>query len=319
VAAVLVLVGSFFVASAMFKGSDAGGSQINAPTLTGRTFDDATATAHNTSSKLTVTKGEAIPCGTVAKDLVCQQSPAAGTKMSQSGTITVQLSSGPGQSPVPSVTGQPSATATKALTDAGFQVGSPQYASDDTVPQDSVISQNPPAGTKADPGTTVTLTISQGPNKSGVPNVVGQTVDVATSTLEQAGFTVDASKTVPSTDPTKPVGTVATQNPPANAKQPKGAKITLTVYAAPTKTQIPDLSNRTVKDATAALKAAGFTAWTFSGPSDDKALVVTTSPGPNQLVDPNTNIQITTRPGDTKGTGGTIGFPPIGGATGQTP
>ncbi|MFE0463124.1 Stk1 family PASTA domain-containing Ser/Thr kinase [Kitasatospora sp. NPDC058965] len=314
VAAVLVLVGSFFVASAMFKGGS-GASQIAAPTLTGRSFDDATATAHNTGGKLTVAKGQAIPCGTVAKDLVCQQNPAAGTKMADNGTITVQLSSGPGQSPVPGVTGQPSAAATKALTDAGFQVGAPQYASDDTVPQDSVISQNPPAGTKADPGTTVTLTISQGPNKSGVPNVVGQTVDVATSTLTDAGFTVDSSKTTPTTDPTKPAGTVASQNPPANSKQPKGSKITLTVYAAPTKAQIPDVSNRTVKDATAALKAAGFTAWTFNGPSDDKAVVVTTNPGPNQLVDPNTNIQITTKPGDTKGAGGTIGFPPIGGQT----
>ncbi|WP_035847203.1 Stk1 family PASTA domain-containing Ser/Thr kinase [Kitasatospora azatica] len=320
VAAVLVLVGSFFVASAMFKGGGGNStSQVNVPTLTGKSLDDATAAAHNVSTKLTVVKGEATTCANVAKDLVCQQSPAAGTKVAENGTITVQLSSGPGQSPVPSVTGQGKDAATKALTDAGFTVGSPQYASDDTVPLDSVISQNPPGGTKADPGSPVTLTISQGPAKQNVPGVVGQTTDVATGTLTEAGFAVDSSKTTPSTNPSQVVGTVAAQNPPANAKAAKGAKITLTVYAPPAKAQVPDVTNKTVKEATAALKAAGFTAWTFSGPSDDKAVVVFTNPGPNQLVDPGTNIQITTKAADPKGNGGTVGFPPFGGATNPTP
>ncbi|GAA1260136.1 Stk1 family PASTA domain-containing Ser/Thr kinase [Kitasatospora nipponensis] len=328
VAAVLVLVGSFFVASAMFKGGgnsgNAASTQIVVPTLTGKSLADATTAAHTANSKLTVAQGAPTTCANVAKDLVCQQSPAAGTQMASTGTITVQLSTGPGQSPVPDVTGKTKDAATKALTDAGFQVGPPQYATSDTVPQDSVISQDVPGGTKAEPNATVTLTISSGQGKITVAGVVGQTADVAGQTLQGQGFTVDASKTVPSTNASQVVGTVATQNPAAGAKVAKGGTVTLTIYAAPAKIQVPDLTGKTVKEATAALTAKGLTNWTFNGPSDDKAVVVTTNPGPNQLVDAGTSIQLTTAAAP-KGAGGTTGGAtgsptnPIGGAFGTPP
>ncbi|GAA1966126.1 Stk1 family PASTA domain-containing Ser/Thr kinase [Kitasatospora viridis] len=316
VAAVLVLVGSFFVASAMFKGGG-GGKQVTAPTLTGKSFDDATTAAHAAGSKITLVKGDPIPCGTTPKDMVCQQNPAAGVSMPDNGQITVQLSSGPGQSPVPSVVGQNKDQAAQQLQGAGFTVGAPTYANDPTVPQDSVISQSPQAGSQAAPGSAVTLTISQGPGKVTVPNVVGQPTAQATAQLQAAGFNVDSSKTTPSTNPTSQVpGTVASENPSGKAAQ--GATIALTIYGAPAKAQVPDVTNKTVKDATAALTAAGFSNWTFNGPGDDKSVVVSTNPGPNLPVDPSTSITITTRPADpaspSKGTGGTglPGFPPFG-------
>ncbi|MDH6119644.1 Stk1 family PASTA domain-containing Ser/Thr kinase [Kitasatospora sp. GAS204B] len=317
VAAVLVLVGSFFVASAMFKGGggSGGSTQITVPTLTGKSIADATTAAKAASSKLTVTQGDPIPCNNVAKDLVCQQNPAAGAQMANNGQITVQLSSGPGQSPVPTVTGQTADAATQALTSAGFQV-STQYANDDTTPQNSVVSQTPTGGSQAAPNSQVTIVISQGPGKIAITNVVGQPTAAAVQALQQQGFTsIDStSKTAPSTNPSQVVGTVAVQNPPANTKTAKGAQITLTIYAAPTQVQLPDLTNMNVKDATAALTAKGFTKWTFSGPSGNDAIVTNTNPPPNTLVDPSTTITLTTTAATpTKGgpIGGTFGSPPF--------
>jgi serine/threonine-protein kinase len=310
VAAVLVLVGSFFVANAMFKGGG-GGKQVAAPALTGKSFDDATSAAHNTGSKLTVVKGDPMTCNQ-PKDMVCQQAPAAGTQMSDSGTITVNLSSGPGQTAVPDETNQPLTAATSALQAAGFTLGTTVYVNSDTVQQDSVISQTPAPGTKADAGATVTLTVSQGSGKSSVPSVVGQPVDQATAALQAAGFTVDASKTTPSTNASQVVGTVASQTP---AKAAKGATISLTVYGAPAKVTVPILVGKTYKDAFAALGQAGLKSSTVvAGPQDDNAMVTAVNPPAGSQVDPTQVIQLTTMPGNGKGGPPTIpGLPSIGG------
>ncbi|MDH6111961.1 beta-lactam-binding protein with PASTA domain/predicted Ser/Thr protein kinase [Kitasatospora sp. MAP12-15] len=321
-AAILVLVGSFFVATAMFKGHSGGsgsGTQVGVPTLIGKSLADAQSAATAASSGLQVAQGAPISCPDQPSGMVCKQDPAAGVKVAGNSTITVQLSTGPAQTAVPDVTGKPKDTANQTLTTAGFVLGTPVYANDPTVPQDSVISESPAAGTQAAAGATVTLTISQGPGTVTVPSVVGQTTDVATQALQGAGFTVDSSKTTPSTDPTKVVGTVASQSPGANGKAKPGATITLTIYTAAAKVQVPDVTGKSVKDATAALLSAGLT-FTYSGPSDSNAVVVTTSPGPNQLVNPNSNIVLTTvaAGGGSKGPiGGTFGGPPVGGTGGN--
>ncbi|MFE9422411.1 Stk1 family PASTA domain-containing Ser/Thr kinase [Kitasatospora sp. NPDC006697] len=327
VAAVLVLVGSFFVASAMFKGSS-GPKQLTVPTLTGKTFDEATSTAHTAGAKLTVVKGDAIPCGTTPKDSVCQQSPAAGGTIAENGQITVQLSSGPGKSPIPSVTGQNKDAATQALQAAGFQVGPPTYASDDTVPQDSVISQNPAGGTPADPNSTVTLTLSSGPGKLTVPNVVGQTSDAATAALQAAGFSnIDTSKTTPSTNASQVPGTVASQSPNANGKAAKNAQITLTIYGQAAKVTVPILVGKTYADAFAALNQLHLASTVVAGPQDANAIVTGANPQAGSQVDPSATIQLTTMKAPeqppTKGanpTGGTglPGFPPFGNGNGNT-
>ncbi|MCX4747692.1 Stk1 family PASTA domain-containing Ser/Thr kinase [Kitasatospora sp. NBC_01287] len=327
IAAVLVLVGSFFVASAMFKGGGnstaSSTSQLTVPTLTGKSIADATTAAKAAGPKLTITQGDPIPCNNVAKDLVCQQNPAAGAQMANNGQITVQLSSGPGQSPVPSVTGQTADAATQALTAAGFQV-STQYANDDTVPQNSVISQSPSSGSQAAPNSSVTITLSQGPGKIAVSNVVGQTTAAAVQALQQLGFTsIDStSKTVPVTDPTsQTVGTVASQTPQAGSKAAKGAQITLTIYVAPQKVNVPIVVGKTYKDAFAALSALHLNPVVGSGPQDDNALVTGSNPPAGTAVDPNTTVQLTTTaPTPTKGSpiGGAFGSPPFSFPPGQT-
>ncbi len=314
VAAVLVLVGSFFVASAMFKGgggNSGSGTQATAPNLVGKSLADATAALHTAGAKLTISPGAPVPCPDQAKDLVCKQDPPAGTKLAEAGTVTVQLSTGPSQATVPSVVGQNKDAATKSLTDAGLTVGAPAYANDPTVPQDSVISVNPPAGSKVDAGSTVTLTISQGAGTVAVPNVVGQQKDAASQQITDAQLNPSV-KTQTVTDPAQ-VDVVLVQNP-ANGNLKKGGTVTITVGKLAAKATVPPLQNQTVADAINTLKAAGLTNWIIgNGPQDPKALVQSSNPPAGSQVDPNLQIVLTTVPAPAKGTGN-----PIGGAIGGT-
>ena len=52
-----------------------------------------------------------------------------------------------------------------------------------TVPKDSVISQNPTAGTSVAEGTSVSLVVSLGPGPVTVPDVVGMTQTAAESAV----------------------------------------------------------------------------------------------------------------------------------------
>ncbi|GIH65173.1 Stk1 family PASTA domain-containing Ser/Thr kinase [Microbispora siamensis] len=65
---------------------------------------------------------------------------------------------------VPSVLGLTLEDATRTLKGAGFKVKSQERPSD-TVPQGSVIDQSPQPGTKLNPNTTITLTVSSGPSQ----------------------------------------------------------------------------------------------------------------------------------------------------------
>ena len=124
-------------------------------------------------------------------------------------TVTVITSKGHAPVTIPAVTGSSTAfaTAKAALAAAGF-AATQANAYSDTVPTGQVIGTTPPASAGPQPfGSTITVDISLGPQPVTVPNVIGQSVAAATSTLEGLGLKVagpygpPGSETVLSTDP----------------------------------------------------------------------------------------------------------------------
>ncbi|MGW4898259.1 Stk1 family PASTA domain-containing Ser/Thr kinase [Kitasatospora sp. NPDC004240] len=304
VAAVLVLVGTFFVAQAMFNngggGDKKGGTKITAPNLVGKSLAEAKTTAAAAGSKLVVTEGEKVACpdAAIKKDQVCNQDPAVGSPVAEAGTITVRLSSGPAKATMPTVTGKTKEAALKALAEAGFtNVAQPEYKDDDNAPQDQVIGQDPAAGAPADPQQQVKLTISQGKSKVTVPGVVGKTKDEAQSQLETLGLQVDSSRTTPATDPSK-VGTVASQSAPANSKVAPNTKIVLTIYKAAEKPVVPPLQNVTLKEAAKQLKDMGLNYTVMFGPQDPNAIVINSLPPAGTTMETGQSVTLTTRPAD---------------------
>jgi serine/threonine-protein kinase len=133
--------------------------------------------------------------------------------------------SGPQVSAVPSVVGMSIADAQTALHNAGFN-GNPTYVNNSDAPQGQVISQNPAGGTSEPQGTTINLSVSNGPPQVTVPDVVGYTSQQAVSTLEAAGFKVQQQYT--STDPSQD-NIVQTQSPAGNSQAAAHSTVVITI------------------------------------------------------------------------------------------
>ncbi|MBO5459831.1 MAG: Stk1 family PASTA domain-containing Ser/Thr kinase [Lachnospira sp.] len=126
---------------------------------------------------------------------------------------------------VPGVVGKTEDEAKEALNKLGLGY-KPSYQPSTTVEKGKVIAQGTKEGTLVAKNTTITLTVSSGPDSVSVTNVVGMTEAKATSALKSAGFTVtvqyDYSDTVDQ-------GNVISQSPAASAQASAGDDITITV------------------------------------------------------------------------------------------
>jgi serine/threonine-protein kinase len=87
------------------------------------------------------------------------------------------------------------------------------YRIDPKHPNGTVIAQSPLGGSKADPGSTVTLTVSQGPGSTTVPSVAGLPKADAIRVLKRQQLKVARTVTQGSND--VPAGEAIRTDPPA--------------------------------------------------------------------------------------------------------
>jgi eukaryotic-like serine/threonine-protein kinase len=87
-----------------------------------------------------------------------------------------------------------------------------------------------------------------------VPNVVGQPADQAQQALEAEGF--DVARATKTSE--RPVDEVIDQDPPANEQAEEGSEVTITLSAGPETAAVPDVTGKTVDEASAMLIDAGF-------------------------------------------------------------
>jgi serine/threonine-protein kinase len=131
-------------------------------------------------------------------------------------TVDVTVSSGPPTETIPPLTGSTCTGATTALKAVGL-LAQCTNAYSSTTPNGQVISWTP-TGT-APEGTTVSVSISEGPQPVTVPPVDGDTVAQAIAALEAAGL-------VPAADGPL-VGSVFDSTPAAGASVAPGSTVTL--------------------------------------------------------------------------------------------
>ena len=93
------------------------------------------------------------------KDTVIDQDPRGGSSLSRGGTVTLFVSKGPKQATIPDVSSQDEASARQVLEQSGFSVDVQQQDVTDPNQDGIVLSQDPSGGTKAKPGTTVTIVV----------------------------------------------------------------------------------------------------------------------------------------------------------------
>jgi serine/threonine-protein kinase len=155
---------------------------------------------------------------------------------------------------VPLVEGKPVQEATTLLEAEGFEVNQEFEASDR--PANEVIKQDPAPSEKADLGSTVTLTVSQGPEPVLVPDVTGKTAEEANQVLVAAGLLVNQ---VAVEDDTVEEGHVVSQDPPGGGEVPPNTQVTINVSSGAGTVPVPDVVGKTEGEARTALQGAGLT------------------------------------------------------------
>ncbi|APA94736.1 Non-specific serine/threonine protein kinase [Nocardia seriolae] len=191
----------------------------------------------------------------VAQGNVIATQPLGGSRVDKGSTVTLQVSAGPQQVTVPKLAGLTQAQAEQSLNSQGLRLN-PEIKKEasSTDDKDKVVAQTPDGGQKIDSDGQVTITLGSGPDKVRVPDVVGQTVDVAQSTLaDTAGFKV----TVQEVPNNQPKGTVIATNPAAGTQADQGSNITVQVSTGDQLT-MPDLRGLTPAQAVDMLRQKGW-------------------------------------------------------------
>jgi serine/threonine-protein kinase len=201
--------------------------------------------------------------------------PFAGTKVKERSTVRLTVSAGPPPVDVPDLTSTTKATATEKLTAAGLAVGQVTDTFDEQAPSGAVLAWAH-KGEKVAKHTAIDLNVSAGPKPRTVPSLAGKTYEQAAAALQQLGITAvraDAFSDTVAKDQ------VVSTSPAAGASVARGGKVTVTMSKGPDLVAVPDVSGKSVQDATAALQQAGLSVSNTFGPPTKKVFLTDPAAG----------------------------------------
>ncbi len=137
-----------------------------------------------------------------AQGIVMKSSVAKGTMVEEGSNVVLTVSAGSEGVKVEDTIGMSEAEATATLGKSGFVVNKTE-SHDPYIKAGNVITQSPAAGSKAPKGTTVTLTISLGPeiSKVQVPDLMAKGEEEAMALLVESGLQLGAVGEVNHEDP----------------------------------------------------------------------------------------------------------------------
>ena len=164
---------------------------------------------------------------------------------------------GPGASTtVPKVTGSTRLVAEQKLTTAHLSA-KVVTSFDESAKAGVVLAADPPAGREVSRGSTVTLTVSQGQERYGVPKLVGRTQAEAEQRLTDAKLTVGTVSTAFSE--TVPQGQVISTSPAADTSVKRATPVALVTSKGRQPIQFQDWTGKPADQAVKALTAAKLT------------------------------------------------------------
>ena len=167
-----------------------GPKMITVPPVAGKTKTQAVQALN--AAGLTVssaTKGVGVT-GTVVLGAVVGTMPAAGTSWPQNRPVTIEVVAGLS---LPNLVGQDINAIQQWAGQNNIQLQPTTVAS--SKPQGIIVAQGTPAGTPVPPGTTVSVSVSQGPPEVQIPpNLVGQPFQQVQQTLQALGFQVNGQQ-----------------------------------------------------------------------------------------------------------------------------
>jgi beta-lactam-binding protein with PASTA domain len=166
----------------------------------------------------------------------------------------------------------------------------------DKKPVDTIVSQDPENGGRAEKGSTISVTVV-GTQVADVPNVVGQGRDAAQGALERAGFEVAVEESESSFDDE---GKVTDQDPQAGSSEETGTQVTITVGTGPSTVEVPNLYGNTTDQAAEILADVDLELGEQTeGPSDDvtEGQIIEQQPAAGGDVEPGSEVSVTVSSG----------------------
>lgn len=168
---------------------------------------------------------EPTPSDKVEEGLVIHSEPSGGEIATRGTEVVLSVSSGPQLAKVPVLVGEQRSVAVQQIRGRGFVPSVEEERS--SSPAGQVIRQAPSAGSKLPAGSTVSIVVSKGEQKSTVPNVIGMQRSEAVEAVRAAGLTPSVQEQ--QTEVPSQVGRVTDQFPPPGSKVKPGSTVTLVV------------------------------------------------------------------------------------------
>lgn len=183
-----IITGTVWTLTQIFNGLPVdGGTQvvIEIPDLTGSSQTEALNDLQNLGFKVGIENSAhpEVPSGSVIKT-----QPPANTLTNPDTLVTIIVSVGPEAYPIPYVVDLETDRAIYVIEESGFVIGQKIEVNDENIPIGFVISQNPMAGKKMGPGSTVDLVISSGPSLIELGDLSKKSIEDATQILETLGL-----------------------------------------------------------------------------------------------------------------------------------
>ena len=223
-----------------------GGGDVEVPDVVGLSEDRATQeledagleVASRNRSNVDVDEGD-----------VFRQTPEAGATAEEGDTVTIFVSSGPGEVSVPNLLTLTEDQAEDALEEVGLELGRVRNRSSDS-PEGTVIDQDPESGDLVNEGEPVSIVVSTGVAIVAVPDVVGLPEGEAVGAIEGEGLTANVVR-----EPSDEVeeGVVIAQDPGAGTELEEGEAVQIVVSEGP-EFEMPDVRGDDADDAEAFLE-----------------------------------------------------------------
>ncbi len=161
----------------------------------------------------------------------------------------------------------------------------------ETAAKDTVLSQDPPAGERIVKGGVITLSLSLGKERFGVPELSGLELTAAKGELDQRNLKLKEGKGQYSD--TVPEGAVLSVSPKAGTELKRGDTVTVVVSLGRAPIRMPDLNGKNINDARAELAQLGLGAVERYKDSDQpKDTVIGQNPKPSTGVAKDTEVTL---------------------------
>ena len=183
-----VVVGTIWTLTQVFDGLPVDGGAptlVEIPDLTGSEQAQALEDLQSLGFKVGIENAadSSVPAGSVIRT-----QPPSNTIINPDSLVTIIVSVGPEAFPIPYVLDIETERAIYVVEESGFILGQLLEVNDNNIPRGFVISQNPVAGTKMSPNSSVDLVVSKGPSLIEISDLSRKSPEDAIQILETLGF-----------------------------------------------------------------------------------------------------------------------------------